>query len=142
MTLHASLAAGAAWGFGWDRPGVVALARDLLFSLGATRFSLSAIDPHQKYRLEVDIPERFRDRLAEAVVFIHKQVVAPESLRAMPWGALIYEGDEGGRLDNALNLLGPMLTDGVNTIASSYVTDEGGPARPIIILLRTKYIHD
>jgi PST family polysaccharide transporter len=142
MTLHASLAAGAAWGFGWDSAGVVALARNLLFSLGATRFSLSAIDLHQKYRLEDDIPERFRVRLAEAVVFIHKQVSAPESLRAMPWRALIYEGDEAERLEDALNLLGPMATDGVNTIVSSYVTDVGGPARPIIILLRTKHIHD
>jgi hypothetical protein len=142
MTLHSSLAAGAAWGFGWDHPRVVTLARNLLFSLGTTRFSLSAIDFHQKYRLEDDIPERFRVRLAEAVVFIHKQARAPESLRAMPWRALIYEGDESGRLEDALNLLGPLLTDGVNTIASSYITDEGGPPRPIIILLRTKHIHD
>jgi PST family polysaccharide transporter len=142
MTLHASLAAGAAWGFGWDRPEVVALARNLLFSLGTTRFSLSGADLHQKYRLEDDIPERFRVRLAEAVVFIHKKVSAPESLCEMPWRALIYEGDEDERLEDALNLLGPMLADGVITIASSYVTDEGGPARPIIILLRTTYTHD
>ncbi|MBO0724813.1 MAG: oligosaccharide flippase family protein [Blastocatellia bacterium] len=136
VTLQASLAAGAAWGFGWDSPEVVALARNLLFSLGTTRFSLSGADLHQKYRLEDDIPERFRARLAEAVVFIHKKVSAPESLRAMPWRVLIYEGDETERLDDAFNLLAPMLTGRVKTIASSYVTGESGLVKPLIALLR------
>src|SRR5262245_65920379 len=74
MALHASLTAGAAWGFGWDHPGALVLAQDLLFSLGTTRFSLSGADLHQKYRLEDDIPARFQSRLSEAVVFVHSRV--------------------------------------------------------------------
>lgn len=135
-TLHAALAAGAAWGFGWDRPDVVSVAQNLLFSLGTTRFSLFAIDPCQKHRLEDDIPERFRAGLTEAVVFAHKKICAPESLRAMPWRVLIYEGDAEQPLDDAHDLLKPLLADGAHAIASFYVTAEDDPARPIIILLR------
>jgi PST family polysaccharide transporter len=136
MALHASLTAGAAWGFGWDRPRAVKLVQDLLFSLGITRFSLSAADLHQKYRLEDDIPVRFQSRLADAVVFVHEAVGVPESLRAMPWRILVYEGDGSNRLEDSYNLLRPLLNFDVSVIASSYVTSYNECARPTIILYR------
>jgi hypothetical protein len=136
MALHASLTAGAAWGFGWDHPGAVALARDLLFSMGTTRFSLIGADLHQKYRLEDDIPARLQSCLAEAVVFIHKAAGAPGILGAMPWRILVYEGDESDRLEDSYNLLRPLLNAGVKVIATFRVTGHDGCVRPIIILYR------
>src|SRR5215475_14581367 len=136
MALHASLTAGAAWGFGWDHPGALVLAQDLLFSLGTTRFSLLGVDLHQKYRLEDDIPARFQFRLAEAVVFVHKAVGVPESLRSMPWRILVYEGDESDCLESCYNLLKSLLNADVSVIASSHITSHDGCARPIIILYR------
>ncbi len=136
MALHTSLTAGAAWGLGWDHPGAVILAQDLLFSLGTTRFSLSGANLHQKYRLEDDIPARFQSRLADAVVFVRKAVGAPESLRAIPWRILVYEGDESDRLENGYDLLRPLMSADVSVIASSYITSHDGRARPIIILHR------
>ena len=136
MALQASLTAGAAWGFGWDHPGAVAAARDLLFSLGTTRFSLLGANLHQKYRLEDDIPARFQARLADAVVFVHKAAGIPESLRSMPWRILVYEGDESDRLEDGYNLLRPLLNAEVSVIASSHITSHNGCARPIIILHR------
>jgi hypothetical protein len=136
MTLHASLTAGAAWGLGWDRPAAVALAQDVLFSLGTTRFSLSGANLHQKYRLEDDIPARFQSRLADAVVFAHKAVGVPESLRSMPWRILVYEGDESDRLEDGYDLLRPLLNVGVRLIASSHISGHDGRSRPIIILYR------
>jgi hypothetical protein len=136
MALHASLTAGAAWGFGWDRPGAVVLAQDLLFSLGTTRFSLIGANLHRKYRLEDDIPARFQSRLADAVVFVHKVVGVLESLCAMPWRILVYEGDESDRLEDGYDLLRPLLNADVSVIASSHITGHDGSARPIIILHR------
>jgi hypothetical protein len=136
MALHASLTAGAAWGFGWDHPGALVLAQDLLFSLGTTRFSLLGADLHQKYRLKDDIPARFQSRLAEAVVFVHKAVGVPESLGSMPWRILVYEGDESDRLESCYDLLKPLLNAEVSVIASSRITSHDGCARPIIILYR------
>jgi len=136
MALHASLTEGAAWGFGWDRPGVVMSARNLLFSLGITRFSLIGANLHQKYRLENDIPARFQSRLAEAVVFVHNAVGVLESLRHMPWRILVYEGDESDRLESCYDLLKLLLSADVSVIASSHITTHGGCARPIIILYR------
>ena len=136
MALHASLTAGAAWGFGWDHPRAVVFAQDLLFSLGTTRFSLFGANPHQKYRLEDDIPARFQSRLADAVVFIHKAVGVLDSLRPMPWRILVYEGDESDRLEDGYNLLRPLLNADVSVIASSHITSHDGCARPIIALYR------
>jgi hypothetical protein len=136
MALHASLTAGAAWGFGWDHPDAAVLARDLLFSLGTTRFSLLGADLHQKYRLEDDIPARFQSRLADAVVFVHKAVGVPESLRSMPWRILVYEGDESDRLEGCHDLLKPLLNADVSVIASSHITSHDECSRPIIILYR------
>ena len=136
MAMHASLTSGAAWGFGWDHPGAVKLAQDLLLSSGITRFSLSGAYLHQKYRLEDDIPVRFRSRLADAVVFVHKVVAVPESLRAMPWRILVYEGDESDRLEDGYNLLRPLLNFDISIITSSYITSYDGRPRPIIILHR------
>jgi hypothetical protein len=136
MALHASLTAGAAWGFGWDNPGALVLTQDLLFSLGTTRFSLLGADLHQKYRLEDDIPARLQSRLADAVVFVHKAVGVPESLRSMPWRILVYEGDESDRLESCHDLLKQLLNVDVSVIASSHITSHAGCARPIIILYR------
>jgi PST family polysaccharide transporter len=136
MTLHASLTAGAAWGLGWDHPAAVALAQDALFSLGTTRFSLSGANLHQKYRLEDDIPARFQSRLPDAVVFAHKAVGVPESLRSMPWRILVYEGDESDCSEDDYNLLRPLLNAGVSVIASSHISSHDGCSLPIIILYR------
>jgi hypothetical protein len=136
MGLHAALTAGAGWGFGWDHPDAVVSARDLLFSLGTTRFSLLGTNLHQKYRLEDDIPARFQSRLANAVVFVHKMVGVLESLRLMPWRILVYEGDESDRLEDGYDSLKLLLNADVSVIASSHVTSHDGCARPIIILYR------
>ncbi len=136
LTLHAALAEGAAWGFGWERPGVAALARNLLLSLGVTRFSLAPANIHRKYRLEDDIPPRFQAGLAEAVVFVRRRGGAPEGLRAMPWRVLVYEGDVAERLEDAHSLLRTLLTGGVRLLAASVIADEDGSSRPVAILLR------
>jgi PST family polysaccharide transporter len=136
LSLHASLASGAAWGFGWDSPDAVVLAQELLFSLGTTRFSLSGANLHQNHRLEDDIPARFQSCLGDAVVFLNKAHGAPESLRAMPWRILVYEGNESDRLEDSYNLLRPLLNADVSVIASSQVTSNEGGLRPIIILYR------
>ncbi|HEX5081455.1 MAG TPA: lipopolysaccharide biosynthesis protein [Blastocatellia bacterium] len=135
LALHASLTAGAAWGLGWDHPGAVVSAHDLLFSLGTTRFSLLRANLHQKYRLEDDIPVRFQSRLADAVVFVHKVVGVPESLRSMPWRILVYEGDESDRLEDGYDSLKPLLDADVSVIAASHIASHAGCA-PIIILYR------
>jgi hypothetical protein len=104
-----------------------------------TRFSLSSADLHNGQRLEDDIPTRYLDWLTEAIVFyksFRMEAGPPESLRALPWRALVYEGRNSERPVDILNLLKPTLGDISNIIGSTQVTDGEGHSRPITIFLR------
>jgi hypothetical protein len=138
-TLQSSLVAGADWGIGWDNPEVVAYSERLLLSLGATRFSLFGADLEGKYRLEDDIPASLKSRMPAAVVFYlsageHSSVF--ESLCAIPWRILVYEGRDSERSEDFLDMLKSILTDDLKVIGSSYLAGSDSMVRPISIILR------
>lgn len=139
MILHSSLIAGAGWGLGWDRPALVEYARELLFSLGSSRFHLIGCDLNPEYPLEKDIPINLRGSLNESVVFYlsaRQHVGLLHSLQRIPWRALIYEGHQGERLENIPIVLGPLLMSDVRFLTSSKISDGDSASRPIAILLR------
>jgi hypothetical protein len=139
MMLQAALAAGARWGLGWDRPAVVRHAEPLLLSLGASRFHLYGAELHPSYRLEDDIPSRLRPALEEAIVLylsVRQHVGLLDSLRRIPWRALVYEGHQGESLDALPGLLGPLLRDGVGCVSTSLAADGDSAPRPLALLVR------
>lgn len=139
MILHSSLIAGATWGIGWDRPTVVRYARDLLFSLGSSRFHLIGCDLNPEYPLENDIPINLKSSLKESVVFYlaaRQHIGLLHSLQRIPWRVLIYEGHQRERLEDIPMVLGPLLTSDVLFLRSAKASDGDSAARPIAILLR------
>jgi O-antigen/teichoic acid export membrane protein len=138
-TLQSSLVAGAAWGIGWDSPDVVEHTGRLLLSLGATRFSLIGADLEGTYRLEDDIPECLRSRLPAAVVFYHssgEHFGVIESLCAIPWRILVYEGRDSESSGDFPNKLKSMLADDLKVIGSSYLAGSDSSVHPISVILR------
>ena len=138
-TLQSSLVAGAYWCIGWDSPEVVAHSTRLLLSLGATRFSLIGADLEGKYRLEDDIPDGLRSTLPEAAVFYrsageHAGVL--ESLCAIPWRILVYEGRDSESPGDFTNKLKSMLTDDLKVIGSSSLAGSDSRVHPISVILR------
>jgi hypothetical protein len=140
--LHAALAAGAAWGIGWDRAETVALAGDRLLSHGSARFNLIAADLHQQYPLQDDIPRRLQHLLPGAVVFCSAgggHVAAPETLFALPWSVLVCEGDGSDTPDEIVRRLHAMAdssgTGGLEVVSSGAAT-AARARRPFIVLRR------
>jgi PST family polysaccharide transporter len=137
--IQSSLAAGAAWAIGWDRPEVVAHSERLLLSLGATRFSLIGADFDQQYRFEDDIPVALRPLLAEGVVFDHsadEPKCAAESLSTMPWRVLVYEGRKSERSEDFATQLKSKINGDLEAITLPQVEFDNFDARPITIFLR------
>jgi len=141
MILASSLAAGAAWAIGWDRPSVLRHSEQLLFSLGASRFSLTGADLDPTYALERDIPDRLRADLAESVVFylsVRQHIGLLHSLGRIPWRALVYEGHQREHPRDVPHVLAPLLTDGVRCAVTSRIADGDSGSRPVAVLLRSR----
>jgi hypothetical protein len=139
MMLHSALADGAYWGMGWDLPEVVAHARPLLLSLGTTRFHLMGAQLSADYRLEDDLPQEVEDRLSDSVVFylsVVNHFGVMESLRRMPWKALVFEGHQGESLDDVASSVARLLVPGVAVAARTYVGDGDSKERPLVLLVR------
>jgi hypothetical protein len=117
----------------------VAHSGPLLLSLGATRFSLIGADLEGTYRLEDDIPECLRSRLPAAVVFYHssgEHFGVIESLCAIPWRILVYEGRDSESSGDFPNKLKSMLADDLKVIGSSYLAGSDSSVHPISVILR------
>lgn len=93
--LEMSLAAGAAWTFGWCAGEHARTIEASLLATGATRFSLFS-DVRRTARLSDDMPKALRERLAGAVVLcrgdaFNRRLV--EQLSQIPWRILIADQD-------------------------------------------------
>jgi O-antigen/teichoic acid export membrane protein len=137
--LRHSLAEGAAWGIGWDQPAVVNRSRELLLSLGLTRFSLISVEMNSTYSLQDDIPVHLHDRLSQSVIFclsVRQNVGFLNSIRDMPWRALVYEGHEGESLESAQAFLKPSLAGRLQIASAFDAANENARSRPVVILTR------
>lgn len=83
LALHSALCEGALWGFGWVEGRVLGPLRDLLLSLGTTRFSLGEIEKG----LSGAVPPHLESRLEEAIVFCRG--TDRRLLADLPWRALV-----------------------------------------------------
>jgi len=141
MMLNSSLVEGAAWAIGWDRPAIVPFTKNLLFSLGTTRFNLVGATLNQEYPLENDIPVNMSPMLSEAVIFyfsVHDHIGLLESLKKIPWRVFVYEGHQAELLEDSHAAIEPLLTDKIEIVASKYIDIMDGDAdpRPVVILKR------
>jgi hypothetical protein len=92
------LGAGAAWCHGWDRPNVVERTREVLLAVGAGRFSLTGGELSTSRALEADLPPHVRANLngcAVSYLSVRRHLGWLESLTALPWRLMLYEGHEG-----------------------------------------------
>jgi hypothetical protein len=109
MMMHAALTAGAEWAFGWDRPQVAPLARELLLSLGMTRFDVTGKQLSAEIALRSDVPDRFRPSMPEALIFylaIHGHIGVNEDLFGGPWRAAVLEGHQGETSEDRDRVIG------------------------------------
>jgi PST family polysaccharide transporter len=139
MILHQALAEGAAWAIGWDRPDIIEHAKDLLLSMGLTRFSLRAANIGPNYSLSHDIPLHCAAHLRESVIFylsVRRDIGLLESLRSMSWRALVYEGEETESVASARDALRPLLATGAEIVVALRVSAEESRDRPLVVLKR------
>ena len=140
MMLAQSLADGAVWGLGWDRPDVVGHAKRILWALGYTRFELVGADLSQTYGIQDDVPARLERLLPQSVVFylaMYNHIGFIDALGRLPWKALVYEGHEGDSLEELSGRLAEIKNVGSFSIkAAREYTDGDSGMRPIAILVR------
>jgi SAM-dependent methyltransferase len=140
MMLAATLADGAAWGVGWDRPAVARRGRELLLGLGFSRHDLipGELDPDRP--LAAEVPPHLRERLDGAIVLylaIRHHVGWLRALAEIPWRALLYEGGEQesvATLEDSLRGLRELCDFDV-AAAVDFRDGEGDP-RPVAVLVR------
>jgi hypothetical protein len=140
MMLGAALAEGAAWGLGWDRPGVVPHARDLLWGMGYTRFDVTGADLHPGYPLLSDVPEPLAPLLPGAIVLylaVHHHVGFAAALGDFAWSVMVFEGAETDRVDTLEQTLAPLreICDFEVAWAQDF-RDSETESRPVAILRR------
>jgi hypothetical protein len=140
MMLGAALADRACWGLGWDLPPVVARGRELLLSLGFSRFELVGAEMDANYRLLDDVPEHLRPRLNGSLVLylaIRHHIGFLRQLGEFPWRALVYEGGELEGVDRfGESLAGLCELCDFEVAAAVDFRDGEGRARPVAILVR------
>jgi len=140
MMLGAALADGACWGLGWDLPPVVARGRDLLLSLGFSRFELIGAEMDANYRFLDDVPEHLRPRLDGSLVLylaIRHHIGFLRQLGEFRWRALVYEGGELEGVDRlGESLAGLRELCDFEVAAAVDFRDGEGRARPVAILVR------
>jgi hypothetical protein len=140
MMLHSAMAAGAAWGVGWDLPPIADLATELLHSLGTTRFTLVGCNLNEDYQYLRDVPSHLSSTLDESVVLylaVREHVGLVRQLGQLRWRALVYEGHQGERLGELEDHLRPLLNNGVAIVRRGQLAGGYSSARPFAILLRT-----
>lgn len=140
MMLGAALADGAAWGLGWDRPGVVPHARELLSGMGYTRFDLTGADVSPGYALLDDVPERLTPLLRGSIVLylaVHHHIGFARALGGFDWSVMVFEGAETDRVETLEQTLAPLreLCDFEVAWAQDF-RDSETDARPVAILRR------
>jgi teichuronic acid exporter len=141
LMLRCSLVEGAGWGFGWDAPATIALAQELLLSIGTTRFSLNSNEVSPGHSLEDDVPTCLRHRLDEAIVFLSSETTASRLLSALAnsrWRLLVYESDASPRARDEHDGLGAVLSDDVRILATADPGRKNKPPRSLTIFLRSK----
>lgn len=142
LMLGCALADGALWGIGWDRPDIIEHAKRLNAVLGNTRLNFFGAKPSEEYRLSDDLPERFRSRLGESVIFYLAtwgHVGFMPELGKIPWKALVFEGHEGDTWENLNGKLLKVQSEWRCTlVAKAEIRDGDCGTRPIVVLVRKK----
>jgi hypothetical protein len=141
MIMGATLADGAAWSLGWDRPHVAHHARPLMLALGYTRFDIFGADLDRDYDLAADIPASLRGKLDGAVVFYlafrHNVGYFLSSLGDLPWAAMVYEGGEEESVETLPQSLEKLRELSDFSIASAIdFRDSETRSRPLALLVR------
>ncbi|MGN6190025.1 MAG: hypothetical protein ACTHOE_14115 [Conexibacter sp.] len=140
MMLASTLADGAAWGVGWDRPTVVRRGRELLLGLGFTRHELIPGELEADRPLAAEVPQHLRPQLDGAVVLylaIRHHIGWLRALGEIPWRTMLYEGGEHesvATLDQSLAGLRELCD--VEVAAAVDFRDSEGEPRPVALLLR------
>jgi hypothetical protein len=140
MMLAGTLSEGAAWGLGWDMPHVAARARQLLLTLGYTRFDVTGGELSRETRLVDAIPDHLTGRLDGSVVLylaIRHHVGFVRGLAEVPWSTLIYEGGEEESVATLPEHLAELdeLCDYSVAAAIDFRDSETG-SRPLAVLVR------
>jgi hypothetical protein len=142
LLLFRSLQEGARWAFGWDFPQLVSQSEELLFSLGASRFTLFPGDIGGDYPIAQHIPEHISPYLEEAFVFCSIPDRHPNLLQCLaklPWRVLIFEGCSGETTEMLEKVLEPLLKGETENCKLIPMLDDGFTNNqniPIVILVR------
>lgn len=139
MMLLEALANGAAWVVGWDAPEVAEGSRELLASLGATRYTIIGETMTPSTDLVASIPERLHDKLGGSVVFylaVHQHLGVLESLREIDWEALVFEGHQDDAPEDVHRLVAPLLADGARVADDYPLADGKSSSRRVLVLVR------
>lgn len=139
MMLHSGLLDGASWGVGWDRPQVVQHSRQLLLSLGDTRFTFNGQDLKAEPPSVAGVPAFLHPALPEAIVLflaMREHIGIPRLLHEFPWRALVYEGHQGESVEGVKTLLASLLTPGVRVAMVTSYSDGDCGERPLALLYR------
>lgn len=136
--LSAALSAGALWGVAWNRADVLSHVRNLLFSMGISRFQVMPANLHSGHRLIADVAPNLHSWLAESVAFYRPSsatsTVAP--LTTIPWRALVYEGRETDSVESIVSLLRRKVSRELQVLGSLPGGNAGPGGLPVVILLR------
>lgn len=139
MVLNSALGIRAGWAMGWDRPEVIDQTRELLMSLGASRFDLIGAELSPKYHLERDVPEHLKPRLHGSVIFylsVREHIGISASLGRIPWHVLVYEGHQGEGIQDSFKELASLMDENVHVAVSETLADGDSRPRPLVVLQR------
>lgn len=140
LMLYGALSEGALWACGWDMPDVVKEARGLLFSLGATRFTLTPGVITDQTDFAAGLPPHLTGS-TEGVLFylaVYRHIGFPEGLARLPWRYMVFEGHGDEDLENVLAYVNriPCL-EPVEVLSSRMVADGDSPPRPLLLVRRS-----
>lgn len=140
MMLASTLADGAAWGIGWDRPAVVGRGRALLLALGFTRHELIPGELERDRPLVAETPAHLRSRLDGSIVLylaIRHHIGWLQELADVGWRAMLYEGGEHESVATLEQSLAGLrqLCDFDVAAAVDFRDGESEP-RPVALLVR------
>ena len=140
MMIAQALTSGASWCLGWDLPHVAKHAKNLLSSLGYTRFDIAGAQLTSSSSLKPDIPVHLLPYLNNSIVFylsVHEYFGFISELADLPWRVLVYEGHEYETLDTLKEDLKPLAALCAYQIAATGVISDGdSSARPLAVLVR------